>query len=145
MDRKFLQNNWNEMRGQISEWWDDLTDKDLDMIDGNQEQLITVLQEHYGYTRNLAFLEVKIRMASYRPEGEGKEKNSSKDLGVLQYSSYESDDCPKANNGRGFSGSGVKVRTQGFANQYNNQFLNTLRKAILAQDKIIILKKGDLR
>ena len=69
MERKILQNNWIEMRGQISEWWDDLTDEDLDRIDGNPDQLITVLQERYGYTRNLAFMEVKIRMARYRPGG----------------------------------------------------------------------------
>ncbi len=119
MERKVLQNNWSEMRGQISEWWDDLTDKDLDMIDGNQEQLITVLQERYGYTRNLAFVEVKIRLASYHPEGEGREKHSHKDIRVLQYPNYDNDDWPEANNGRGFSGSGAKVRAQGFANQYN--------------------------
>lgn len=65
MERKILQNNWSEMRGQIGEWWDDLTDEDLDSINGNQEQLIRVLQNRYGYTRNLAFVEVKIRMASY--------------------------------------------------------------------------------
>lgn len=59
------------MRGQIGEWWGDLTDEDLDSIDGNQEQLIRVLQNRYGYTRNLAFVEIKIRMASYYPEDEG--------------------------------------------------------------------------
>ena len=36
MERKILQNNWIEMRGQISEWWDDLTDEDLDRIDAIQ-------------------------------------------------------------------------------------------------------------
>ena len=65
------------MRGQISEWWDDLTDEDLDRIDGNPDQLITVLQERYGYTRNLAFAEIKLRMASYHPDGKGKENRST--------------------------------------------------------------------
>ena len=36
MERKILQNNWIEMRGRISEWWDDLTDEDLDRIDAIQ-------------------------------------------------------------------------------------------------------------
>lgn len=66
MERKTLQNNCNEMRDQISEWWDDLSEADLDMINGDQEQLIYLLQERYGYTRNIAFLacvEIKIRMA----------------------------------------------------------------------------------
>ena len=66
MEGKILQNNCNDMRDQISEWWDDLSDEDLDMINGDQEELINLLQERYGYTRNIAFLaliEIKIRMA----------------------------------------------------------------------------------
>ena len=119
MERKFLQNNWSEMRGQISEWWDDLTDEDLDMIDGNQEKLITALQACYGYTRNLAFMEVKIRMANYHPESEEIEKHSNKDIKSLQYFSGDNDDWPEIINGRGVSRSRAKLRTRDFANQYN--------------------------
>ena len=88
MERKNFQNNWSEMRDQISEWWDDLTEEDLDVINGNQEQLIAVLQERYGYTRNLAFVEVKIRMASYHPESERTEYHSCGATRALQYYSY---------------------------------------------------------
>ena len=66
MERKFSQNNGNEMRDQISEWWEDLSADDIDMINGDQEQLISLLQERYGYSRNIAFLasmEIKIHMA----------------------------------------------------------------------------------
>jgi len=66
MEGKILQNHCNDMRAQISEWWDDLSDEDLGMINGDQEELINLLQERYGYTRNIAFLaliEIKIRMA----------------------------------------------------------------------------------
>ena len=119
MERKILQNNWSEMRGQISEWWDDLTDEDLDRIDGNPDQLITVLQERYGYTRNLAFLEVEIRMASYRPENEERKNRSNKAVRVSQYSYYDDDDWPEINNGRGFSKARAKVHAQGFADQYH--------------------------
>jgi hypothetical protein len=66
MERKALQNNCSDMRDQISEWCDDLSEEDLDMIYGDQEQLIALLQERYGYSRNMAFLafvEIKIRMA----------------------------------------------------------------------------------
>ena len=67
MQAKNLQNDCNDMRDQISEWWDDLSEEDLDMINGDQEQLISLLQQRYGYTRNIAFLaimEIKIRMAA---------------------------------------------------------------------------------
>ncbi len=66
MEGKTLQNSCNDMRDQISEWCDDLSEKDLDMIYGDQEQLISLLQERYGYSRNMAFVafvEIKIRMA----------------------------------------------------------------------------------
>ena len=115
MERKILQNNWSEMRGQIGEWWDDLTDEDLDSINGNQEQLIRVLQNRYGYTRNLAFVEVKIRMASYHPEGEGRKNRSNRAARVSQYSYYDNDDWLEINNGRGFSKSSAKVNAQGLA------------------------------
>jgi len=117
MEGKFLQNNWNEMRGQISEWWDDLTDEDLDSINGNQEQLIRVLQNRYGYTRNLAFLEVKIRMASYHPEYEERVTLfNNKNIKTLPYSRYDNDDWFEIKSSRrGFSRSGAKVRAQDFA------------------------------
>jgi uncharacterized protein YjbJ (UPF0337 family) len=114
MERKILQNNWVEMRGQISEWWDELTDKDLDRINGNPDQLITILQERYGYTRSLAFLEVEIRMASYPPEDEERKNRSNRAVRVSQYSYYD-DDWSEINKGRGFSKSSVKVHNQGFA------------------------------
>jgi hypothetical protein len=67
MERKIVQSNGtDDMRDQISEWWDDLSEDDMDLINGDQEQLITLLQERYGYTRNIAFLafmELKIHMA----------------------------------------------------------------------------------
>lgn len=66
MERKTLQTSGNDMRDQISEWWDELGAEDLDLINGDQEQLISLLQERYGYSRNIAFLasmEIKIHMA----------------------------------------------------------------------------------
>jgi len=119
MERKILQNNWIEMRGQISEWWDDLTDEDLDRIDGNPDQLITVLQERYGYTRNLAVVEVKVRMAGYCPEDEGRKTRSNRAVRVSQYSYYDNDDWPEINNDRGFSKSSAKVHSRGFADQHH--------------------------
>jgi uncharacterized protein YjbJ (UPF0337 family) len=92
MKRKLLQKKWREMRGRFSEWWDDLTDEDLNRIAGNQERLFKVLQEHYGYTRNLAIKEVESWRASYHSDGKGRKKRSNKDMGTLQYSSDGNDD-----------------------------------------------------
>jgi uncharacterized protein YjbJ (UPF0337 family) len=119
MEGKVLKNHWSELRDKISDWWDDLTDDDLDIINGNQEQLIAVLQERYGYTRNLAFGKVKVRMASYHPKGERREKRFHKDISVLQYPSYDIDDWPEVNNGqKKFSRSRAKDTRPGFATQH---------------------------
>jgi hypothetical protein len=66
MERKLPQNNGDDMRDQISEWWEDLSAEDLALINGDQEQLISLLQERYGYSRNIAFLasmEIKLHVA----------------------------------------------------------------------------------
>ena len=119
MERMFLQNNWSEMRSRISEWWGDLTDDDLDMIDGDQELLIAVLQERYGYTRNLAFMKVKKLLASYRLEGQGRGNRSHRDLRVFEHPRRNHDDWSESNNWHDFYGSGVKDRVRGSAKQGN--------------------------
>ena len=49
-----LEGKWKQMRGQVKEWWGKLTDDDLDRAAGKSEQLIGLLQEKYGYTRQRA-------------------------------------------------------------------------------------------
>jgi len=45
------------MRGQVKEWWGKLTDDDLEQVDGKADQLVGLLQQKYGYTREYAELE----------------------------------------------------------------------------------------
>jgi uncharacterized protein YjbJ (UPF0337 family) len=45
---------WKQMKGKVREKWGDLTDDDLDMINGRREQLIGKLQERYGLARDAA-------------------------------------------------------------------------------------------
>jgi uncharacterized protein YjbJ (UPF0337 family) len=59
MNRDQMQGNWKQFRGKIKEKWAKLTDNDLDMINGQQEQLIGKLQERYGIARNEAEKQVK--------------------------------------------------------------------------------------
>jgi uncharacterized protein YjbJ (UPF0337 family) len=44
----------DQMRTKIQKQWDLITEADLDKVNGYQEQLITVLQRKYGYTRSTA-------------------------------------------------------------------------------------------
>ena len=61
MGNKISQNNRGRMRDLINEWWDDLADAELDLIDRDQEQHVRGLQERYKYARKLPFMEAKKR------------------------------------------------------------------------------------
>jgi uncharacterized protein YjbJ (UPF0337 family) len=54
MNKDIFEGKWKEMHGQIREWWGKLTDDDLDKAGGNAEQIIGLLQQKYGYTRQRA-------------------------------------------------------------------------------------------
>ena len=54
MNQDMFEGKWKQMRGQVKEWWGKLTDDDLDRVAGKADQLIGLLQEKYGYTREQA-------------------------------------------------------------------------------------------
>lgn len=54
MNKNSFESRWEEMRGQVKEWWDRLTDDDLEHVNGKADQLIHLLQQKYGYTREQA-------------------------------------------------------------------------------------------
>ena len=47
-----IEGNWKEFKGKAKTQWGKLTDDDLDVIDGNREQLEGRLQQHYGYAKD---------------------------------------------------------------------------------------------
>ena len=65
MNADVLKGKWKQMRGQVQKWWGDLTDDDLDRIEGERDKLIGRLQERYGYTRENAEAEVDRRFSEY--------------------------------------------------------------------------------
>ena len=65
MNRDIFQGKWKQLRGQVKQWWGDLTDDDLKEIEGNRDKLVGKLQERYGYTRDKAQLEVDQRLREY--------------------------------------------------------------------------------
>ena len=58
MDRNRVEGNWKEMKGKVKEQWGKLTDDDLDVIAGKQDQLEGQLQERYGYAKDQARKEI---------------------------------------------------------------------------------------
>jgi uncharacterized protein YjbJ (UPF0337 family) len=62
MNKDIFEGKWKEMRGQAREWWGELTDDDLEKAGGNAEQIVGLLQQKYGYTREQAEEEINKRM-----------------------------------------------------------------------------------
>lgn len=54
MNQDIFEGKWKEMRGQMKEWWGELTDDDLDRAEGKADQIIGLLQQKYGYTKERA-------------------------------------------------------------------------------------------
>jgi uncharacterized protein YjbJ (UPF0337 family) len=51
MNNDMLMGRWKQLRGRIRAKWGELTDDDLDQVQGNYEMLVGKIQEKYGTTR----------------------------------------------------------------------------------------------
>lgn len=58
MNNDVFEGKWKQLRGRIQEKWGELTDDELDQIQGKRGILIGKLQEKYGYAREDAEREV---------------------------------------------------------------------------------------
>ena len=54
MNTDILKGKWKEMKGKVKEQWGNLTDDDLDRIEGRSDQVIGLLQQRYGYAKDKA-------------------------------------------------------------------------------------------
>ncbi len=62
MNQDIFEGKWKEMKGQVKEWWGELTDDDLDRVEGKADQLVGLLQQKYGYTKQYAEEEINRRL-----------------------------------------------------------------------------------
>ena len=66
-DRDILSGlQWEQVKGKAKEWWNKLTDEDLERIHGHNNILIDVIAERYGYTKEQADREVSKFMEQFR-------------------------------------------------------------------------------
>ena len=54
MNSDQLKGNWNILKGKAREKWGDLTDDDVDRVEGKREQLVGAIQKRYGIAREEA-------------------------------------------------------------------------------------------
>ena len=59
LNRDYFEGKWQQTRGRIRQRWSELTDDDLNNLRGRYEQLVGLLQETYGYTRQKAEAEIQ--------------------------------------------------------------------------------------
>jgi uncharacterized protein YjbJ (UPF0337 family) len=53
-NRDVLHGKWKQIQGKVREQWAQIADHDLDKIAGRREQLVGLVQEKYGYTKEKA-------------------------------------------------------------------------------------------
>ena len=53
-----VQGSWKQFKGQVKQKWGDLTDDEIDRVEGRQEELAGLIQKKYGKTREEAQREV---------------------------------------------------------------------------------------
>jgi uncharacterized protein YjbJ (UPF0337 family) len=59
MDWNRIEGNWKQFKGKAKEKWGRLTDDDLDVINGRQDQLEGRIQERYGLAKDQAKKDVE--------------------------------------------------------------------------------------
>jgi uncharacterized protein YjbJ (UPF0337 family) len=65
MTNDIFEGKWKQMRGKIREQWGELTDDDVDKINGKSDRLVGLLQERYGYAKDRAGLEINKLMERF--------------------------------------------------------------------------------
>ncbi len=65
MDKTVMQGKMRQARGKMKERWAKLTDDDMRKIDGRLDQVLGLIQERYGYTRQGASDELRHYVEEY--------------------------------------------------------------------------------
>lgn len=58
MNWDIIEGKWKQLKGATKVKWGELTDDELDQIDGNKDKLAGKLQEKYGWTKDEANREI---------------------------------------------------------------------------------------
>lgn len=88
----FFAAKWQQMRGTLRSWWGKLTDDDWERIGGQKDRLIGMLQEKYGYAKDMALREVERRFQEYSGQSSGNAgqevKNAAYDMSQSAANAY---------------------------------------------------------
>ena len=62
-----VEGNWKQFAGKVKEKWGKLTDDDLQVIDGQQDQLVGRIQERYGIAVHPRSIERALARSQKKP------------------------------------------------------------------------------
>lgn len=71
MNKDQLVGKWDQVKGQIKEKWGKLTDNDITVIHGREEQLLGKIKERYGYGQEEAERQVTAFMKDCQCQCDG--------------------------------------------------------------------------
>jgi len=54
MNEDIIAGKWKQLKGKVKEQWGELTDDEIDKLDGRKDRLIGKLQERYGMSKDEA-------------------------------------------------------------------------------------------
>jgi uncharacterized protein YjbJ (UPF0337 family) len=77
MNRDQLEGNWKEFKGKVRQKWAELTNDDLDRIEGRREELVGTIQKRYGKAREVAEREVD-EWINAQPEERGVDRGETR-------------------------------------------------------------------
>src|SRR4030066_1022665 len=80
MNEDVLKGKWKEIKGGVKEKWGKLTEDDLTQVEGNQEKLLGLLQQKYGYAKEKAEQEYNDFTGRYK----GKQRASAYSYFVMK-------------------------------------------------------------
>jgi uncharacterized protein YjbJ (UPF0337 family) len=66
MNEDVFKGQWKQLRGEVRQRWNKLTDDDLDVVDGKLESLEGRLQERYGWEKE----RIRTEINNWRKERE---------------------------------------------------------------------------
>jgi uncharacterized protein YjbJ (UPF0337 family) len=54
MNKDIAAGKWKQLKGKVQQSWGDLTDDEIDKIQGSQERFVGLMQERYGLKKDEA-------------------------------------------------------------------------------------------
>jgi uncharacterized protein YjbJ (UPF0337 family) len=77
MNSEQIKGKWNQMKGGVKERWGKLTDDDISVINGQQDQLVGKVQERYGIAKEAAQKQVSEWLDTHHHEEEEAQKRKA--------------------------------------------------------------------